>query len=140
MHFIVTTSPRLRRQTPASHHVERLQSQLSQLGADTANSPALIGLNMALAKEYEDLADYPKAFEHLVRGKSAGANPDYSIRQDEVLFAAIADTFSAPRDLDLAAGCPTDEPIFIIGMPRSGTPWSSASFQVIPMCIPQENC
>ena len=41
----------LRRQTPASHHVERLQSQLSLLGADTANNPALIGLNMALAKE-----------------------------------------------------------------------------------------
>ena len=111
----------LRRQTPASHHVERLQSQLSQIGADTANNPALIGLNMALAKEYEDLADYPRAFEHLVRSKSAGANPDYSIRQDEALFTAIADTFPAPRDLDITTGCPTDEPIFIIGMPRSGT-------------------
>ncbi|MFZ0869767.1 MAG: sulfotransferase [Rhodanobacter sp.] len=106
----------LRRQTPANNHVARLQAQLSQNAADT---PALVCLHMALAKEYEDLADYPNAFEHLVRGKTAGANRDYSIRQDEALFAAIAETFPQPRAP--AAGCPSEEPIFIIGMPRTGT-------------------
>jgi tetratricopeptide (TPR) repeat protein len=109
----------LRRQTPASNHVTRLQAQLSQTGTDAADAPALVCLHMALAKEYEDLGDYPSAFEHLVRGKTAGANRDYSIRQDEALFAAIAETF--PQPLVPAAGCPSEEPIFIIGMPRSGT-------------------
>ena len=109
----------LRRQTPASNHVERLQSQLSQLGANSTNGPALVSLHMALAKEYEDLADYPNAFEHLVRSKSAGANRDYSIQQDEALFAAIAESF--PQQQAPVEGCASDEPIFIIGMPRTGT-------------------
>jgi tetratricopeptide (TPR) repeat protein len=109
----------LRRQTPANNHVARLQAQLSQTGTDTADAPALVCLHMALAKEYEDLADYPNAFKHLVRGKAAGANRDYSIRQDEALFTAIAETF--PQPSAPAAGCPSEEPIFIIGMPRTGT-------------------
>ncbi|MBB6188908.1 sulfotransferase [Rhodanobacter sp. MP7CTX1] len=109
----------LRKQTPANNHVARLQAQLSHIGADAADAAALVCLHMALAKEYEDLADYPNAFEHLVRGKTAGANRDYSIRQDEALFTAIAETFPQPRAP--AAGCPSEEPIFIIGMPRTGT-------------------
>ncbi len=110
----------LRQQTSASNHVERLQALLMEIDGDTPDTDALVCLNMALAKEYEDLADYPQAFAHLVRGKSAGgAGRNYSIRRDEALFAAIADAFPEPRVT--AAGYPTDEPIFIIGMPRSGT-------------------
>jgi tetratricopeptide (TPR) repeat protein len=109
----------LRRQTPSNNHVSRLHAELSQTGTDTADALALVCLHLALAKEYEDLADYPNAFEHLVRGKTAGANRDYSIRQDEALFTAIAETFPQPRAS--AAGCQSEEPIFIIGMPRTGT-------------------
>jgi hypothetical protein len=109
----------LRRQTPTSNHVERLQAQLSQTGTDATSAPALICLHLALAKEYEDLADYPNAFKHLARGKTAGANRDYSIRQDEALFTAIAETIPQPHTT--AEGCPSEEPIFIIGMPRTGT-------------------
>ena len=109
----------LRRQTSANNHIARLQAQLSQTGTATADAPALICLHMALAKEYEDLGDYPNAFEHLLLGKTAGANRDYSIRQDEALFTAIAETFPQPRAP--VAGCPSEEPIFIIGMPRTGT-------------------
>jgi tetratricopeptide (TPR) repeat protein len=109
----------LRRQTPASNHVTRLKAQLAHTGSDAADAPALICLHLALAKEYEDLADYPNAFEHLVRGKAAGANRDYSIRQDEALFAAIAETF--PQPSAASTGCASEEPIFIIGMPRTGT-------------------
>jgi hypothetical protein len=75
---------------------------------------------MALAKEHEDLAEYPEALEHLVRGKSAGgANRDYTVQRDETLCAAIADSFpvAQPRPI----GYPNHEPIFIIGMPRTGT-------------------
>jgi tetratricopeptide (TPR) repeat protein len=109
----------LRLQTPADNHVARLQAQLSQTGTNATDTPALVCLHMALAKEYEDLADYPNAFEHLVLGKKAGANRDYSIRRDEALFTAITETFPQPRAP--AAGCQSEEPIFIIGMPRTGT-------------------
>ena len=112
------TLAQLRRQTPARHHVERLESLLPQIAAtDTA---AQVCINMALAKECEDLADYPKAFTHLVRGKSAGgADRNYSFQRDETLFATIAESFPEPRTDP--TGHPSGEPIFIIGMPRTGT-------------------
>jgi hypothetical protein len=75
---------------------------------------------MSLAKEYEDLGRFPEAFGHYVRGKAAaGADNAYTIAKDERLFAAITDSF--PDAPSTAQGYPTEEPIFIIGMPRSGT-------------------
>lgn len=107
----------LRRQTPANQHLERLQSLLSRHKDNTA---AQTYLNMALAKEYEDLAEYSRAFEHLVRGKAAVQNTrHYSIRRDEALFSAL--TLAFPATQAVSAGDPTDEPIFVMGMPRSGT-------------------
>jgi Flp pilus assembly protein TadD len=114
------TLAQLRRQTPANHHVDRLVTLLSQVQSTPVDTPALVCLNMALAKEYEDLADYPRAFDHLTQGKCAGsANRDYSIDRDEALFHAITESF--PERSGVADGHPTDEPIFIIGMPRTGT-------------------
>jgi tetratricopeptide (TPR) repeat protein len=109
----------LRRQTPARHHIERLQAQLAQLDRATTDVSARVCLHMALAKEYEDLADYPHAFEHLVQGKAAGANRLYSVPQQEALFTAIAKSF--PEPCVPPAACPSRQPIFIIGMPRTGT-------------------
>ncbi|OOG48471.1 sulfotransferase [Rhodanobacter sp. C01] len=111
------TLAHLHRQTPSSHHVARLQSMLAH---DHGNSLARICLNMALAKEYEDLADYPRAFGHLLRGKAASREGlDYSIEHDEALFAALARAF--PEPLASASGHPSREPIFVFGLPRTGT-------------------
>jgi tetratricopeptide (TPR) repeat protein len=111
------TLAQLRRQTPTLNHLARLQSLLS--GQDD-NLDAQTWLHMALAKECEDCADYPAAFEHYTRGKTAaGAGRGYDIAQDEALFAAIAATFPVPQAA--TTGCLSDEPIFVIGMPRSGT-------------------
>ncbi len=113
------TLAQLRRQTPTTHHVKRLESLLSQSGGANDVS-AQICLNMALAKEYEDLSEYPKSFDHLLRGKSAASTGHgYSIERDEALFAALTAAFPGPRAI--TSGHPSDEPIFIIGMPRSGT-------------------
>ncbi|MEO7198992.1 MAG: sulfotransferase [Dokdonella sp.] len=113
------TLAHLRRQTPNSHHVTHLESLLSQSG-DSADVSAQICLNMALAKELEDLGDYTKSFDHLVRGKEAASmGRDYAIKTDEVLFSAVATAL--PESREAASGHPSKEPIFIIGMPRSGT-------------------
>ena len=109
----------LRRQTSAHNHIERLQTQLSQIDDDGKDVSARVCLHMALAKEYEDLADYPQAFEHLVHGKAAGANRIYSMAQQEALFATVSESF--PEPCVPSAGCPSQQPIFIIGMPRTGT-------------------
>ena len=111
------TLAHLRPQSPTSHHVPRLQSLLVQAGD---SREAQICLNLALAKELEDLADYPRAFEHLLHGKAVSRREiDYSIQQDEMLFAALARAFPEPQSVP--AGDPSREAIFVFGMPRSGT-------------------
>lgn len=110
----------IRRQTAATHHLQELEALLASSVSHADDPAAATCLNMALAKEYEDLASYPTAFEHLQRGKAAArAGRQYSARQDEELFAAISNTFNRPAPP--SAGHPTTEPIFVVGMPRSGT-------------------
>ena len=113
------TLAQLRRQTPANNHVERLNRLISGLRASKDQS-ALVCLHMALAKELEDLNQYPRALKHFVLGKAAGAaSRRYSIERDEALFQAITESF--PQLQPTTPGYETGEPIFILGMPRSGT-------------------
>lgn len=114
------TLAQVRHQSAQHHHLQRLEALLAQVRNAPADAHASMCLHMALAKEYEDLADYPAAFSHLVRGKAAGgATQSYASAQDTALFAAIES--ACPRIVDEPVGCPSNEPIFVIGMPRSGT-------------------
>lgn len=107
----------LRRQSATSNHVDRLEPLLAQSGPDPQ---AQLYLNLALAKEYEDLGSYGDAFRHLSAGKRAGLlGRAYDFGRDEALFAAIESLFQG--SVDGAAGCASTEPIFVVGMPRSGT-------------------
>jgi tetratricopeptide (TPR) repeat protein len=111
------TLSQLRKQSSASNHLPRL---LALLPKSTQNPAARMNLHLALAKEYEDLADYARAFEHLEAGKSAGGGRrHYSPRQDEELFEKLIQ--ASPEPQPASAGCPSAEPIFVLGMPRSGT-------------------
>lgn len=107
----------LRRQRSGSNHIGRLDALLETAGTD---ADARLHLHMALAKEHEDLGDHARAFAHYTAGKAArGATLRYDARRDAALFDAIraaGDAFG--RD---AAGDPSHEPIFVIGMPRTGT-------------------
>jgi hypothetical protein len=80
-------------------------------------------LDFALAKAHADLRDHGRSFEHLLRGAAAKRA---TIKYDETeafgLFERITRTFT--RELIAAkagGGDPTGMPIFVIGMPRSGT-------------------
>lgn len=107
----------LRRQTADRNHVGRLQSRLAEIHG---NGEADMYLNLALAKEYEDLEQYPESFAHLREGKaSGGRGRGYSTSRDERLFAEL--TRHPLGGEGGAAGFDTKEPIFVFGMPRSGT-------------------
>jgi tetratricopeptide (TPR) repeat protein len=106
---------RMRRQTPERNHVDRLHALLKKYPDDAT---AALRLNMALAKEYEDLQNYPRAFSHLCEGKGAFRSTNADGRERRV-FEAIMQIFPGPQD-DFS-GYPTEEPIFVIGMPRTGT-------------------
>lgn len=107
----------LRRQTPQRNHIARLQALLP----DAQGQPdALLHLHHALAKEHEDLGQYAQAFEHLRTGKSARrAVIAYDPQRDAELFDALI--AASPEPIAPASGCDSEEPIFIVGMPRSGT-------------------
>ncbi|MBS7457183.1 tetratricopeptide repeat-containing sulfotransferase family protein [Coralloluteibacterium stylophorae] len=107
----------LTRQTPASNHLERLRAMLAE--APQAPEPQLY-LHLALAKELEDVGDHAAAFGHLQRGKAAGgAGRGSPAARDAALVDALIDAFPAP--IEDEGGAESEEPIFVVGMPRSGT-------------------
>ena len=109
------TLSQLRKQTGEHNHVARVQALLS---GNESDRQAQSFLNLALAKEYEDLGEYDRAFAALVKGKKAAAPRNYDFARDAALFDAIERSFAAvPAEL----GFPSERPIFVFGMPRSGT-------------------
>lgn len=81
-------------------------------------------LQYTLAKMKEDLGDLAKSYENYVAGgKLRKKLLSYDFKQDELLFNRIK--ASAPRLKELVFNEPitasTNTPIFILGMPRSGT-------------------
>jgi tetratricopeptide (TPR) repeat protein len=108
---------RLRRQTADDNHVDALHVLLATHADD---EEAQIHLHGALGKEYEDLGDYAKAFEHLSLGKAvARRHVAYQPEQDRAMVDALIEAF--PTIVPTDGGYGSDEPIFIVGMPRSGT-------------------
>ena len=108
---------RLRRQTATSNHIDVLEELLV---ANVDNVDARVHLHGALGKEYEDLGDYAKAFEQLGLGKAtARTRVTYQPTQDSAMVDALIEAF--PAELSADTGYGSDEPIFIVGMPRSGT-------------------
>jgi tetratricopeptide (TPR) repeat protein len=107
----------VRKQTLDRNHIARLESIIP---AQAQNDEAQLYLNMALAKEYEDLGEFPKAFDHYRAGKATHRKHlgDSSAR-DAAVFDAIRRHFEALAIE--AGGDPSGEPIFVMGMPRTGT-------------------
>jgi len=80
-------------------------------------------LAFALGKAYEDLGNYDKSMEFVIEATQLKRDSyDYSIAESREQFDRIRqvfspDFFSSHRD----SGDPDRTPIFILGMPRSGT-------------------
>ena len=111
----------LNKQTADSNHLERLSSLWgSEVKTDDAD--ACLYLGHALAKEYEDLGEYGKAMDFLQKAKQRklaelGTNrPD-----DNALFTALKRYTADEKIASGGEGFDSNEPLFIVGMPRSGT-------------------
>jgi tetratricopeptide (TPR) repeat protein len=112
----------LYRATEHRNDLDALNAGFERLGS---NPEAALNLGHALAKQYEDLGDYPTSFDWLVRAKSSRrATLRTDIDRDRALFSAAAATAPVTariREAGTAADNPSEEPIFIIGLPRTGT-------------------
>ena len=77
----------------------------------------------ALAKEYEDLGKYEESFASLSHGAATKRqNTKYDLEDDIQIFNAIKKAFSAERISGYqGGGNVSEEPIFVLGMPRTGS-------------------
>lgn len=109
----------LARQTPDANHVARLQKAL----ADAREPADALRIRYALAKELEDIGEGAAAFRHLSAANAAHKQAiGYDFAQDEAIFDAIEALFGGDAGpLAPGAGNPDAAPIFVVGMPRTGT-------------------
>lgn len=109
----------LSRQTVQAHHVPRLEGALA-----AARRPEdALRIRYALAKELEDIGEAHDAFRHLSAANAAHKQAiRYDFGQDAAIFDAIEDLFGKGVEaLAAGAGNPDFAPIFVVGMPRTGT-------------------
>jgi tetratricopeptide (TPR) repeat protein len=106
------------RQTPESNHVPRLKAALAN-----AKKPGDgLRIRYALAKELEDIGD-PESFRHLSTANDEHKRSlRYDFAQDAAIFDAIEALFSErSQSLHAGSGRSDKSPIFVVGMPRTGT-------------------
>ena len=99
-------------------HVSRLARSLGQI-RPAVRDRALF----AMSKVLEDQGDYDGAFAAMARANTlVRARLSFDIAKEERRLEAVARVFDKPLLERLKdSGCDSDRPIFIVGMPRSGT-------------------
>lgn len=109
----------LRMQTADNNHIDEIKALLQR---DTADSEGKSHLLFALAKEHEDIEDYKTSFRYLKLGcDNQRRRTDYKLDADLTTIQEIIQTFDSTRFEEGAVGYQSNEPIFILGMPRTGT-------------------
>jgi len=109
----------LRKQLANNNHIAELKGL-----ADTPSLavPSKINLAFALAKELEDVEDYEQSFQVLQAGAGLKRKSiNYRIKTDLDIMEKITEVFHGDLFGGQISGSETKEPIFVIGMPRTGT-------------------
>ena len=80
-------------------------------------------LHFALGKAYEDSGDYAKSFKHYDEGNALHrSGHPYDAELNTTRARRLKTSFSRELFEQCAgSGCPAPDPIFIVGMPRSGS-------------------
>lgn len=112
---------RLRRQTAEQNHLESLECQLANAAV---GSEEFAALEFTRYKELEDLGRYEDAWRSLTRANAAmHALLKHDSRAEQRTFDALLKCVNAMPLRVVGNARPVDGPvpIFIVGMPRSGT-------------------
>ncbi|MCX7359368.1 MAG: sulfotransferase [Alphaproteobacteria bacterium] len=103
----------LERQSIESNHIAELERQF----AGTEDGWRTLYIGHALARTYEDIGDTAKSFEWLGRAKQfRRSQRHYNVSAEAELSQAALSAIPGE-----GAACEADDPIFIVGLPRSGT-------------------
>jgi tetratricopeptide (TPR) repeat protein len=106
---------------PGDPHLAAMEALASK--TDGLSKTDRLQLDFALGKAYADLKDFPRSFRHLIAGNAAKrASISYDESATMALFDRIEATFTPALIAEKSGGGdPSPLPIFVIGMPRSGT-------------------
>ncbi len=109
----------LRKQTAESNNVESLEKLLDQGIADKRGKTNVC---YALSKELEDLEQWDRSFHYLKMGADTRRGlMQYDIQRDLDTMDSIRRTFDTKMFGGSVEGDSNSEPIFILGLPRTGT-------------------
>lgn len=109
----------LRKQTPERNHVVAIEQALQSPRLPRAG---VAPLGYALAKELEDLGEPARSFAALARGAAARRSLlSYRVEDDVAVMRGIAGAHTAAWVHDGAPACDDARPVFVVGLPRSGT-------------------
>jgi Flp pilus assembly protein TadD len=121
------------RRAPDGSHIEQMKAALDATGHPP---PRNIFLYYAIGKELEDLERWDEAFHYYqLAGDAAASVANYDVGQDEALIDRIIEVCDAAW---LAAAPPpatevARTPIFIVGLPRTGTTLAERILSSHPM-------
>jgi tetratricopeptide (TPR) repeat protein len=117
--FALYVRSQLRTQTAASNHVEHLRNMLMRPQIRRQDA---ISTYFALAKELEDLGEYQESFAALSEGNRIKRGTlAYDVRNDLDAMRKVMAHFSREAMAQASPGEAATGPIFIVGMPRTGT-------------------
>jgi len=109
----------LRVQTAERNNITDLERKL----ATGRGTPAdMAATHFALAKEYEDLGEHPRVFAALLRGARLKRRlVNYRSDDETDAIRGIEVAFGTGQAGSVIPGCDDPGPIFVVGMPRTGT-------------------
>ncbi len=107
-----------------AHDITAMEAALASLEAEVeARKEDVFHLHFSLGKAFEDAKDYPASFRHYDAGNALRRT---MVLHDADDFSAevrvAAQTFTAAFIAQMGdGGCPDPDPIFVVGLPRSGS-------------------
>jgi tetratricopeptide (TPR) repeat protein len=112
---------KLKKYTKSDPHISNMETLISN---NNLSQESYVYFCFSLAKAYEDLEKQEESFKFLHKGNQLCKQKfNYSIDKDKILFSIIKKLFSSSLNnrLSLSSSLSKLSPIFIVGMPRSGT-------------------
>ncbi len=102
---------------------QEVENMLALIDDERVSSEGQVQLNNALGLEFEARREYDKAFEFIDRGNILRRDSEFYDRvENEERTDLTIETFTPQFFADNAdLGCPDLSPIFIVGLPRSGS-------------------
>lgn len=113
----------LKRFSPGDPDIERMEALLARVRDGPDSLEHRLNLRFALGKAWMDLGEADPAFAHFdAANRLKRAALTYDADADAAISARTRAVFTPERFASLSGGGhPSDAPVFVVGMPRSGT-------------------